>query len=143
MEQTIRAFITFLKRKGYRITEQRIAVLKEVLSMEGHFEAKDLCERFEDRSDVSRATVYRTLRLLLESGLIRETVSDEKHPHYEKTVGGFHGHLICLNCGRIVEFPESGVMDLQREISERYGFELKFGKFEIFGICRRCREDGR
>jgi Fur family ferric uptake transcriptional regulator len=139
MRETIQAFKAFLKRRGYKITGQRIAVLNEILSMDGHFEAKDLCEKFKGRTDVSRATIYRTLQLLLESGLIREAASEEKHPHYERAIGEFHGHLICLNCGEIIEFPEATVSELQRQISDKYDFELKFGKFEIFGVCRRCR----
>lgn len=140
MEMGSVEFEEFLKSRGYKVTSQRIAVFNEILSTDGHFEIEEIYRRLRRKGEeVSRATVYRTVKLMLEGGFIRDTATDEKHPHYEKASAGFHGHLVCLRCGKVVEFQISEVETLQRELSERFGFRFISGKFEIHGICKGCR----
>jgi len=139
-------FEEFLRSRGYKVTSQRIAVFNEILSTDGHFEIEEIYRRLKRKGeDVSRATVYRTVKLMLEGGFIKETATDEKHPHYERTSTGFHGHIVCRKCGKVIEFQVSEIEPLrkvellQKELSERYGFQFLSCKFEIHGICEECR----
>ncbi|MEW6230397.1 MAG: Fur family transcriptional regulator, partial [Bacillota bacterium] len=89
---------------------------------------------------VSRASVYRTLPLLVKSGLLRDVHSSEKHSHYEHIFGHrHHDHLICTKCGRTIEFNSPMIEKLQTEICNQHGFWATGHKLEITGLCDACR----
>jgi Fur family ferric uptake transcriptional regulator len=100
-------FRRFLKRQGLKFTTERAQTLDVVLGKEGVFEAEDLLEEMKAAGHrVSRATVYRTLKHLLEAGIIREVLIDSNRAHYELAFGRApKGHLVCVETQRIVEFP--------------------------------------
>jgi len=134
-------FFTYLKQQGLKWTPEREEVLREALRTEGHFEAEDLAFRLRKKgSRVSKATVYRTLPLLVSAGLIKEVIYGEKHQHYEHTHGeGHHDHMICLKCGKIVEFDKRSLKKIEQEICEENQFQPQKIVFEIFGYCKKCR----
>ncbi len=133
-------FKEFLKKKGLKLTEERKAILKDVFSFHGHFDPEELLIRLRKKgSRVSKASIYRTIPLLLESGLIEEAIKVDKHAHYEHTYGhGHHDHMICIKCGRVVEFHSQELEGLQEKLCRGDGFKSISHTLEIRGYCRKC-----
>jgi Fur family ferric uptake transcriptional regulator len=138
------AFREFLKDKGLRFTREREAIYNEVLKRRGHFDPEQLHMALRDKGGkVSRASIYRTLPLLLEAGVLEEVERTEKHAHYERTLGrDHHDHMLCLSCGKVIEFYSGEMEKLQEEICRREGFECVSHTLEARGYCRRCRKRG-
>lgn len=134
-------FLSFLKQQGLKCTSGRKEVFQEALATEGHFEPDELAYRLrKNGSRVSKATVYRTLPLLVKSGLIKEVIHGEKHHHYEHDhVENQHDHLICLRCGKIVEFGEESLREIEERICEKHKFRPEKIVVEIFGYCKNCQ----
>ncbi len=136
-EKTV--FTAFLKKKGHRITAGRLAVLEVALKEKGHFDADTLYlhMRMKD-SRVSRATVYRTLDLLLEAGFLSKMLT-ENQAMYEVIPGkGHHDHLICTKCGAIIEVVNEEIERLQKEICRKHGFTMTRHVLKIEGTCSDC-----
>lgn len=136
-----RKFIQYLVSLGLKFTRQRQLVLEEVFRRHGHFEVDDILLGLRQRGTrVSRASVYRTLPLLTASGLLREVPSSEKHSHYEHTFGhNHHDHLVCIRCGRIVEFEDSELEQIQERVCSELDFKPISHKLEIAGLCKECK----
>jgi|SRR5581483_2844104 Fur family ferric uptake transcriptional regulator len=138
-------FMRFLAHKRLRITSQRQAIVDSVFGTDQHFTAEQLLEwsRRRDRS-VSRATVYRTLPLLTESGLVREMDFGKDHKFYDPNYAEHpnHNHIICNDCERIVEFESDQIEKLENEITRRLGFALKTQRLQITGSCEELKRLG-
>ncbi len=134
-------FLHFLKQEGFRRTPEREEILEEIFSTDGHFEAEEIAFRLRQKgSRISKATVYRTLPLLVKAGLVKEVIHGEKHHHYEHVHGDEqHDHLICLKCGAVLEFQEESLNRIEEEICARYRFQPERILVEIFGYCKKCR----
>jgi Fur family ferric uptake transcriptional regulator len=134
-------FRNFLGEKGLKLTRERIAVLTEVFSYHGHFEPEYLYSRIKKAgSKASRASVYRTLALLVECGLVKKVTRTEKGNIYEHTYGHkHHDHMICNACGEIIEFYSEKLECLQDEICADNGFAGSDHTLEIRGRCNKCR----
>ena len=136
-------FAEYLQARRMKLTPERRRILVSIFKMHTHFEADDLL--FQMRKDgirVSKATIYRTLPLLVESGLLRELHDDDRHTHYEHVYGHeHHEHLICLNCGKIIEFSEPTIEKMQDEICKQHGFAPIKHRYEILGYCDECSKD--
>src|SRR6202162_1628509 len=121
-------FVDFLATRNLRLTAQRRAIIETVFSTSAHFTADQLLSwsRRRDKS-VSRATVYRTLPLLTESGLVREMDFGKDHKFYDPNYAEHphHNHIICQDCDKIVEFDSDKIEQLETEISQRLGFSGK------------------
>ena len=105
----------FLKSRGLRLTTEREAVLQEVSSRRGHFDLEEIFIALrKSGAKVSRASIYRTLPLLAQSGLVEEVERTDKHAHYEYTLGAeHHDHMLCTGCGRVIEFHSGQLERLQ------------------------------
>ncbi|MBS1911702.1 MAG: transcriptional repressor [Bacteroidetes bacterium] len=139
-------FTEFLREGNYRITSERFEVLAQVLKTEGHFDADTLYLQLRaDGSKVSRATVYKTLTLLHQCGLVsRYMFSPGDFAQYEKTIDRpCHDHMVCMKCGRILEFPNGSVRYLQKQICDLHDFEGVYHTLQIFGVCSDCRRGKR
>lgn len=134
-------FVEFLRRSKLKVTRARRAVLKEVYGSHKHFDAEELYLRMKDRgARVSRATVYRTLNLLVTSGLVRKLELGETRSLYEHVLGhAHHDHLICLRCGEVYEFNHPRIEEIQREICKQFDFDMQSHSQQIYGFCRDCR----
>lgn len=134
-------FIRYLGEQGLKMTPERERILDEIFGAEGHFEADELTYRLRRKGEkISKATVYRTLPLLVKAGLIKEVIHGEKHLHYEHVhEGERHDHLICLKCGKIIEFEEQAIRKIEKQICQKNGFTPKKFVFEVFGYCSECR----
>ncbi len=133
----------YLEEAGLRCTRQREAIVRMLLETTGHFSADDLHqELMEKGKEVSRSTVYRTVSRLQDSGLISEVFHSEGRAHYEKA-DSHHDHLLCLQCGKVMEFCEEDIERLQRQVCERFGFQPYDHRLRITGLCQECREQER
>ena len=127
------------------MTSQRDAILQSVFGTEEHFTADQLLEwaRKIDAS-VSRATVYRTLPLLTECGLLREMDFGKDHKFYDPNYNEHpnHSHIICQDCERIVEFDSEKIVKLEDEISNKLGFKVRSQKLQITASCEEFKARG-
>jgi Fur family ferric uptake transcriptional regulator len=128
--------------KKLRSTPERFAVLDTILQIQGHFDADSLYYRMITKGiKISKATVYNTLDLLQECGLVSKYRFVENTSRYEKAFGRpQHHHLICLECGDIIEFVSDSLDRLQGEVCNEKGFALQSSTLQIFGTCSRCRK---
>jgi len=138
-------FLEFLGRRRLRLTGPRRAIIEAVFGTERHFTADELLNwaRRRDKS-VSRATIYRTLPLLTESGLVREMDFGGDHKFYDPNYAAHphHNHIICQDCGKIVEFDSEEIVQLESEISRRLGFTVKAHRLQITAACDEFRRLG-
>ena len=134
-----------VRRKGLRFTNSRLQVLKAIYDRHDHFEVNEVYLDLKRKdANVSRASVYRTIPLLLEAGLIRESIFTDKHKHYEHVLGHkHHEHLICEKCGKVIEFEDSNLEQALAEICRKRGFEINTHKIEVTGRCRNCKHNRR
>ena len=138
-----RVFGEFLHKNGLKFTPARRQLLRAIFSIHEHFTADQLLERLKDLGiGASKATVYRTLGVMLSCDLLEMHDFGEGARYYEHTFGHpHHDHLFCVNCKRISEFRDDRIEDLQKQISTRLGFALLSHTLKIYGLCRACRED--
>ena len=138
-------FLGFLEQKNLRLTSQRQAIVDTVFSTDLHFTAEQLLDwsRQRDKS-VSRATVYRTLPLLTESGLVHEMDFGKDHKFYDPNYAEHphHNHIICQDCEKIVEFESDKIERLEDEISHKLGFSVKSQRVQITGTCDQLKRLG-
>jgi Fur family ferric uptake transcriptional regulator len=132
---------THLRQRGKgRATSSRYAVLDEVLRTQGHFDVESLYYRLITSGvKVSKATVYNTLDLLKECGLVSKYRFAENTSRYEKAFGRpHHHHLICLKCGDIIEFVNDRLERIQDDVCRDKKFEPQSSSLQIFGTCAKC-----
>src|SRR5512135_1722760 len=133
-------FERFLHKKDLRLTEARAAIVEAALARSGHYPIEDLIadlKRLGIRG--SKATVYRTLPLLAEAGIVKPAIVAGDSKSYETTWGAdHHDHLVCGRCGKVVEFGFEAFEILQREVAGRYGFRLDNHHHELVGTCPDC-----
>jgi Fur family ferric uptake transcriptional regulator len=138
-------FMQFLEQKNLRITAQRQAIVDTVFSTDKHFTAEQLLDwsRQRDKS-VSRATVYRTLPLLTESGLVREMDFGKDYKFYDPNYAEHphHNHIICQDCDKIVEFESEKIERLENEITHKLGFSVKTQRLQITATCDEFKKLG-
>jgi Fur family ferric uptake transcriptional regulator len=130
-----------LKEKGYRMTSQRLAVLKAAAEMPGHFTAEEL-HRTLNRSDIGIATVYRTVQLLLDMGYLKQAHIGGFSAVYEysEDPGHSHAHMQCTSCGAVLELREDMMDGIEQAVLEQYGFEVSDHHITLTGLCASCRE---
>jgi Fur family ferric uptake transcriptional regulator len=133
----------YLSARGMRCTPEREAIVGEIFSRSEHFSAEGLYQRLRGRNlSVSRASVYRTIPLLRQAGLIERVFQENGHSYYEH-IGERHCHLRCLACGRIEEFADPALSQLARRISGDTGFLVEAIPPLLSGLCPACREKQR
>lgn len=127
-----------------RATPSRFAVLDAVLQSQGHFDAENLYYRMITKGiKVSKATVYNTLDLLKDCGLVSKYRFAESTSRYEKAFGRpQHHHLICLECGDIIEFVNERLEAIQNEVCNGKTFTPQSSTLQIFGTCVKCKKRG-
>lgn len=131
-------FIQYLRENNLKVTQERLALLEEIFNSEGHLDADDLLARMKNKSrKVSRATVYRTLDLLVQCGLVRKSRLGEEHFFYEKMEpGGGHHHMVCTATGKIIEFWDAELDEMLRRICHEYKFRPSFISIQIQGLSQ-------
>jgi Fur family peroxide stress response transcriptional regulator len=129
-----------LKKQGYRITPQRIAILKIFTESEDHPSVEQVYERVKiDFPMTSLATVYKTVLLLKEEGEVLELGFANGSSRYDGNKPYPHAHLICVKCQKIVD-PEIELFnELPRELAQKYGFQIVNQRVDFYGVCPQCQ----
>jgi Fur family transcriptional regulator, ferric uptake regulator len=143
--QAIERFARYLSQNGLKMTRERRALLDHVLSVRGHFDVDDLLARLRKAGHhVSRATLYRNLPRLVDSGLIHKVEMARGQARYEIMLGRHHhDHMVCLGCGAILEFESPEVERIQRDVCRRKRFVMTGHTHQIRGYCSSCADDHR
>jgi Fur family transcriptional regulator, ferric uptake regulator len=111
-----------------------------VISLKDHFDADSLYDSLKEQSRIARGTVYRTLPLLLQSGVLQMSVGDGKREYYEaKGTKGHHDHMYCIDCHKVIEFHSDNIEAIQAGICAKYKFEMSFHDHRIYGYCLACK----
>ncbi|MDX1582803.1 MAG: transcriptional repressor [Thermoanaerobaculia bacterium] len=145
IDKELQRFRDFLGENGLKLTRERSALVREIFSTHYHFEADELLFRMKEKDvKISRATIYRTLDLLVKSGMVRRVHLGEDHFHYERVTRDdqHHDHLVCTTCGAVIEFHDEKLEKRRFKICEENGFEPTFHNLQILGVCRRCQKKG-
>ncbi len=126
---------------GLRITSQRALILELIRRGQGHLDADEIHRQARIKQPrLSLSTVYRTLRRFKKLGLIEEVHFDEAHHHYEAKPLAEHHHLVCLDCGRVIEFYYSLSRYVKRNVPEAREFEVTGVEVRMIGYCSKCRQ---
>lgn len=140
MEEPVTSSERCLRTMGRRMTPQRRLVVDILSQAEGHLDATDIYERGRRRdARLSLATVYRTLSILKEAGVVRELHLDDEHHHYELDDQDKHSHLICLSCGRVIEVDSAAFVEAAQAVGQAHDFEIATAHVELTGYCADCR----
>lgn len=132
-----------LKDRGVRLTRQRRLLLDLIDNSGKHLDADTLYQMAREKdAKLNRVTVYRTLKMLKEGGLVDELdlahIEGEKH-FYETRLKREHAHIICLRCGRVEEFFGEQLSVVKGQVASQFGFEIVFARTEIGGYCEHCQ----
>jgi Fur family ferric uptake transcriptional regulator len=135
-------FRRYLREHSLPVTTQREQVAQVVLESHGHLSVEDIEQQLRGRGlRIGKATVYRTLDLLASSGMITERDFGEGFRRYEPLPGHpHHEHLICVRCGKVIEFRNERLERLKALIAEEHGFQQHHHRLDIYGLCRDCQQ---
>lgn len=138
--ETEKFFIDFLATKKLRLTSQRRLIFNELMNRKSHIDIDELFIKMKSLdSNMGLATIYRTLKLLTESGILREVHFGNDKPLYEAVIGReHHDHLICSSCGENIEFTDPTIESLQEKIAKKYEYKLTGHALYLTGLCKKC-----
>lgn len=141
MQKEFQIFEEHLAEKGLKHSDKRDVILKTFLDSDRHMSAEDLTELVKRRDPaIGYTTVYRTLKLIEESGLAEQVDFNDGVKRFEKKLGkAYHAHFICTQCGKSLEAFDNHIADLTSRLAETQGFVAQKQRFEIFGVCQECR----
>ncbi len=140
MGSELKIFREHLRRHNMRFTPEREVILKEVFSRHDHFTVDDLYLALREKHRISRASLYRTIPLLIAAGLLTEVFQQNGQASYEHIYGHeHHCHLRCLECGEIVEFAEPYLNRLEQRLAREHQYQISGHHLEVRGLCPACQ----
>ena len=138
-------FCGYLREQGLPVTGQREAVARVVFESDAHLSVDQIETELRARRErIGKATVYRTVDLLVKSRLVNELDFGEGFKRYEPRFSRkeMHEHLICESCGKVIEFPAPELPAIEARAAREYGFRPTRHRLEIYGICAECQAEG-
>jgi Fur family transcriptional regulator, ferric uptake regulator len=138
-------FRRYLRDQGLPVTQQREVVADVVFNSSEHLSVEDIELQLRDRGErIGKATIYRTMEILVRSGLVEEHDFGEGFKRYEHLFGQQpeHEHLICTHCSKVTEFQSPDVIRVQAEVARRHGFLPTRHRLEVYGLCSDCQAAG-
>ncbi|MCP4120635.1 MAG: transcriptional repressor [Bacteroidetes bacterium] len=145
IKDTKRIFISYLESNKLRKTPERLTILEEIYTWEGHFDAEELYIKMKNNNyNVSRATVYNTLDLLVSSELVTKHQFGKNTAQYEKSYGyRQHDHIICLDCGQVKEFCDPRLQQVKDTAGELFEFEIRSHALTLYAHCKKAKCENR
>ncbi|MBN1575004.1 MAG: transcriptional repressor [Chitinispirillaceae bacterium] len=132
-----------LKQQDLSITNQRRLIIAEILRSGSHFDIESLAAEIRLKNPkTARATVYRTVKILADAGMVKREMLGETHSHYE-VMEQEHGHFVCTSCGKIIELACPTLENFLATVSETHDFKIDRHSIELFGICGKCKRKVR
>ncbi|MFB6355495.1 MAG: Fur family transcriptional regulator [bacterium] len=140
-DQLFEQFKQYLSSENLRLTSERKEIARMIFKQEKQFEAEELLFKLRNENkNVSRATIYRTLELLVNGGLLQKLDFGDDYSLYQISSGDpHHSHLYCRQCGKVIQFEDEKIRELQDQICEEYKFEPVEYSQKIYGYCEHCR----
>jgi Fur family ferric uptake transcriptional regulator len=141
----VHLFRRFLRDQGLPVTQQRESIAEVVFAATGHLSVEDIENRVREKGErIGKATIYRTLEMLVKSGLVEEHDFGEGFKRYEHLFGQkpVREHLVCTECGNVSEIHHSDLIQLQEEVARRHGFQPARYRLQIYGLCASCQAAG-
>ena len=142
MVKNQKEFEGFIRGKGCRLTGERLKLIAGIKRQRGHFNVDILVSCLKKQGlKVSRDTVYRNLPILLEAGVVAQSFRTNRDTYYECARSkAHHDHLICRECGKVVEFKDPEIEKAQRRVAEKHRFKLEYHCHQLVGLCKKCRK---
>jgi Fur family ferric uptake transcriptional regulator len=125
-----------LELRGHRITGSRRRVIDALLAAPAQFTVDDIVHQLPD---VGRATVFRTMKLLLDLNVVCRVLMEDGSLHYRLSTRGHHHHLVCRSCGRVEDFSKCDVASLVEELARNTAYQIEGHWLEVYGTCAACR----
>ena len=138
-------FRRYLRQQGLPVTQQREVVADVVFSSREHLSVEEIEGRLKERGErIGKATIYRTMEILVRSGLVEDHDFGDGFKRYESLFGQqpVHEHLVCTECRKVVEFRRPEIERIQEEVAAQHGFLPTRHRLEIYGICGDCQAGG-
>ncbi len=141
-EDLTEKFISYLRENGYLITRQRRRIAEIIFDTPGHLSVEDIQNLLrQHRISASIASIYRTLDVLIKSNLVVQHRFGKRFKRFEAVrQDRHHDHLVCIRCGRVLEFQNETIENLQQEVARTHDFEITRHKLDIYGYCNKCRD---
>lgn len=135
-------FSAYLESKELRKTAERFTLIEEIYNRDDHFDAESLYESLvKKKYNVSRATVYNTLELLVSCDLVKKHQFGKNQAQYEKSYGyKQHDHIICVDCKKVVEFCDPRIQQIKTMMGELLNFKITHHSLNMYGVCGNCQK---
>jgi len=137
-------FLKFLRDNGYLVTRQRRRIAEVIFISKGHLSVEDIQALLRERKiSASIASIYRTLDVLIKSGLVVQHRFGKRFKRFEALrEDKHHDHLICTNCNKVLEFKNDAIEKLQFQVAKEHNFAITTHKLDIYGLCSKCAKSG-